>query len=1018
MNHLSMPPSRLSFRPICFIALASAMALAQASLHAAPEWIWIAKEAKENEAITLRKAFEVPGAVRKASLTATCDNFAKLFINGKAVGDVRDWKDAVRTDVRAQVRTGRNEIKIEAKNREGIAAAVAVIEIELTDGRKLKVETSADWEAAPAGSSQFKPAAVLAKYGDGPWGDVFSTAQAQQKQAETATAPATLKAPPGFTVELLYTVPKADEGSWVALTVDPKGRLIAADQYGGLYRVTVPPPGMANPGEGTKVEPLKTSIGGAHGLLYAFDSLYVMVNERDGRGLWRLRDTDGDDQFDSAELLRRMNGGGEHGTHQVVLGPDGKSLYFANGNHTELPEGIELSRAARAWGEDHAVPRMWDANGHAKGKLAPGGYICKTDPDGRRIELISYGYRNQFDIAFDTRGELFTFDSDMEWDMGTPWYRPTKIAHATSGSDHGWRSGSGKWPDYYPDSLPPTLDVGPGSPTGMVFGTGARFPAKYQRALYAADWTYGTMYAIHLTPDGASFRAEKEEFLAGKPLPLTDMVIHPQDGAMYFAIGGRRTQSALYRIRYGGGESTAPAAPYETSREAKLRHELERLHEEGTGAEAIEKAWPHLGHPDRWVRYAARVAIERQPVARWADRALAESQPQAAIEALVALARMGDGAYQGKLFEALGKIAFDKLSPPQRLAWLRVWQLSIVRQGKPKAEECAALLAKLEPLYPSPDLLVTRELAQVLVALDSAVVAARTVPLLTATQDAGGAIATDELLARNEGYARAAQAMAASRPNRQAIALAFALRSAKAGWTPELRRAYFAWFPSTAGWKGGNSFSKFIDNIRTESLANFVPESEKAALDELSKKAPQPVVASGILPKGPGRAWTVDEVVALAAKGVRGRDFERGKAMYAATLCAACHKFAGEGGNVGPDLTGSGNRYTIRDLAESILEPSKVISDQYGSEEIHLKDGSLVVGRVVVEENGKLFVMTNPLAPDDQTAVDEMKVAARKPYPISMMPPGLIHPLNAEELLDLIAYLQSGGNPSDAAFAQ
>ena len=59
------------------------------------------------------------------------------------------------------------------------------------------------------------------------------------------------------------------------------------------------------------------------------------------------------------------------------------------------------------------------------------------------------------------------------------------------------------------------------------------------------------------------------------------------------------------------------------------------------------------------------------------------------------------------------------------------------------------------------------------------------------------------------------------------------------GWTPELRKAFFAWFPRTRGWKGGNSFTKFLDNIRTESLANFVPDAtEREALDTLSKAAP------------------------------------------------------------------------------------------------------------------------------------------------------------------------------------
>ena len=106
----------------------------------------------------------------------------------------------------------------------------------------------------------------------------------------------------------------------------------------------------------------------------------------------------------------------------------------------------------------------------------------------------------------------------------------------------------------------------------------------------------------------------------------------------------------------------------------------------------------------------------------------------------------------------------------------------------------------------------------------------------------------------------------------------------------------------------------------------------------------------------------------------------------------------------------------MRDLAENIIDPSKVISDQYGTEEIELKDGSSVVGRMIVEENGKLFLMTSPLAPDELTAVNSADVKARRPFNISMMPPGLINTLNKDELLDLIAFMVSGGNPKDKAF--
>ena len=140
----------------------------------------------------------------------------------------------------------------------------------------------------------------------------------------------------GFKAELLYTVPQATQGSWVAMTIDPKGRLITSDQDGGLFRVT--PPALGAAPESTKVEALTAKIGHAQGLLYAFDSLYVMVADDKPykRGLYRVRDTNGDDQFDEVTLLRELVGGGEHGPHAILKNPDGKSLTIIIGNQTKL----------------------------------------------------------------------------------------------------------------------------------------------------------------------------------------------------------------------------------------------------------------------------------------------------------------------------------------------------------------------------------------------------------------------------------------------------------------------------------------------------------------------------------------------------------------------------------------------------------------------------------------------------------------------------------------------------------
>lgn len=829
-----------------------------------------------------------------------------------------------------------------------------------------------------------------------------------------ATDPASFQVPPGFKVELLYTVPKEQQGSWVAITVDPKGRLITSNQDGGLFRVTPQPVGSSEP---AKIEAISTDLVGAHGLLYAFNSLYVMVNEGGLRGVFRMREKDG--VFGKSELIRKIDHHmGEHGTHGLALSPDGKSIWFTCGNHTSLPEHLEKSHPI-AYKEDHLLPRLWDANGHAKDVLAPGGYVCKMDPDGKEVELISIGFRNTYDIAFDANGELFTYDSDMEWDIGSPWYMPTRINHVVAGADYGWRSGAGRWPAYYADSLPGGLDIGPGCPTGTVFGTGAKFPAKYQQAMFACDWTYGTMYAIHLKPNGATYGGEKEEFLSGKPLPLTDVIIHP-DGAMYFTIGGRKTQSALYRVSYAGTESIAPAAPAPVTADVKLRREIEQL-QLSTDPAVVEKVWARLGSKDRFLRFTARVVLEHQPVAGWMEKALSETDPQTAIEALIALARMGDKSLQPRLLEALGKFDYTKLPPELRLPIIRAAELVFTRMGKPSPEVCAKIAAKIDPLFPQPEPMVNRELLSLLVYLDSPSAPAKAVPLIESTIDEGDLTAENEkLLSRNDGYADAARSAKSSRPNRQAIAYAYSLRNAKVGWNPQLLKTFFGWFPRTKGWKGGNSFTKFIDNIRNDALNTSVKDNaQRAELDTASKQAPPAPAANLVAPKGPGKPYSVDDVVGIATNPTNrlvGRNYEQGKAMFASVLCINCHHFNGDGGNVGPDLTGAGSRYSLRDLAENIVEPSKVISEQYGSEQIEKKDGSFVVGRVVVEENGKLFVMTSAFAPNEQTAINSDEVKSRKPFNTSMMPPGLINSLNHDELRDLLAYIISAGNPQDKMF--
>jgi len=812
------------------------------------------------------------------------------------------------------------------------------------------------------------------------------------------SAAGNLKVAKDFKVELLYTVPKETEGSWVAMCVDPKGRLIVSDQYGKLYRVVPPPVGS---GEPIQHEAIDLPVGKAHGLLYAFDSLYVMVNEDANRGLYRLRDTNGDDRFDEVKLLRKLEGGGEHGVHAILLAPDGKALYVVCGDATKLTD-YNASRVPRDWSEDHLLPRLWDGNGFMKGVLGPGGWIARVDPEGQNWELIAVGFRNEFDAAFNRQGELFAYDADMEWDLNTPWYRPTRLNHVISGAEFGWRSGAGKWPDYYLDSFGAVLNIGPGSPTGVTFGYGAKFPAKYQEALFMCDWSFGKLYAVHLTPAGATYTAQAEEFVTGQPLALTDIVVNRTDGALYFAVGGRKTQSALYRATYVGKESTAPSKGNNRfAKERDLRHKLEGFHGH-KNLKAVQDAWPFLGHQDRALRYAARIAIEWQDPAEWREKALAEKNPRAAIAALVALARVSskdrfhrqgtdaqpDPRLQGQILSALDRIEWTKLAPGERLDLMRAYTLAFTRLGHPQETTRQGLIAKFDPLFPSPVRELNAELCQMLVYLEAPSAATKLMAALRA------APTQEEQLE----YARA-------------------LRVLKSAWTPPLREEYFRWFLKAANFKGGASLAGFLRDMKNDAVATL-SEEEKNTLKPIlearpERKSPLELLASRQLV----REWKVNDLAPVVERGLRGgRNFERGRKLFGEVGCASCHRFDNEGASVGPDLTAVAGRFSVRDLLESILEPSKEISDQYGAIVIRKKDGEVVTGRVGNLNGDILMVIENMFAPNDFTNVKRQDIKSIEPSKVSMMPEGLLNSLKEDEIQDLTAFLLSRGERTSKMF--
>jgi len=162
---------------------------------------------------------------------------------------------------------------------------------------------------------------------------------------------------------------------------------------------------------------------------------------------------------------------GEHGPHAVAQGPDGR-LYYNNGNHAHLKPPIDPGSPVNVAYEGELLPHYNDSRGHAAGIMAPGGEVLRSDDDGKTWRRVVAGFRNEYDFAFNADGELFTFDSDMEWDVGLPWYRPVRVNHCPIGAEFGWRNGSGKWPVYYFDSLRVSLtSVGQSDRSHLLPGT-------------------------------------------------------------------------------------------------------------------------------------------------------------------------------------------------------------------------------------------------------------------------------------------------------------------------------------------------------------------------------------------------------------------------------------------------------------------------------------------------------------------------------------------------------------------
>jgi len=667
---------------------------------------------------------------------------------------------------------------------------------------------------------------------------VATTLAAQERRA---TPPESIRTRDGFRVELLRSA-QADESSWISMTFDPQGRIILGLDDRGLARLAIDSDG---PGTTFARIPETESLRHIRGVLYAHSALYISAT--DSQGLYRMRDLG--DTFSAPELLQELpyHSRYGHGTNQITLGPD-KMIYFVIGNDVVMPASKSENSPYRNPQNDWLLPYRHDA-GHDDRV----GYIVKVDPEGESWEVVAGGFRNQVDVAFSADGEMFTWDADMEWDVGLPWYRPTRLNHVVAGGEYGWRWGSGKWPAWFPDSLPTTLDTGLGSPTGLVFGDSSSWPERFRQALYMADWQFGRILIVDLQPQGASYQASAQWFLEGGPLNVCDLTFGP-DGAMYFITGGRGSQSGLYRVTWTGAEgaaadahapAAAPAplavhATADTAAEAAqakaaraLRQRLESYQRQVDPA-AVDVLWPQLASDDPWVRFAARVALEKQPLAAWRQR-IVEGEPSSLgfQTALLALARVGQGDDAVLLIERWLQIPWSQAEPAQWLLPLRTLQLSLIRHGLPSAALQQRLRERLEPLFPQDHFPANWLLQELLVKLRSPSIVAQSIGLIESAP-------TQE----------------------EQVQYAKTLSHVDWGWDRDAAQRVVTWLDHRRDMTGGHLVSKAWQNLRgdfTELWDDSIRASLAESLALLDQPRPQEVIPAET-PRPLVRRWTIDDL--------------------------------------------------------------------------------------------------------------------------------------------------------------
>ena len=888
---------------------------------------------------------------------------------------------------------------------------------------------------------------------------------------------------PGLTVSLFAREPLVRNPA--AMAFDRRGRLFVGQ--GPQYRNPTP----ETPGDSVVI--LIDSNG--DGMADASRTFASGLNSIQGlawhgRDLWIgnspdltvVRDLDGDDVADEYIKVFTDLGNLEHANHGHTWAPDGK-LYFSQGTSKGLAQAGRVAPKpfrdlwdvrAPAGTPDFPPPQVFKRAEYKATYQDPRdnwgreGGVLRCDDMGANLEIVSRGFRNPWDITFDSGFNWLGTDNDQS--------DGDRVVMPFFGAHFGWGH---VWSNHWTGSdHPPTAPIsGPvfdGSGTGIVYYDSPQMPPAYRGVFFFNDWLRKTTFVYRPRWEGALIQPEGGRWQVfaggggagravanygsarpgGAPAPATplfkpvDIVVGP-DGALYISGWGEEygavwkdgqqvNEGRIFRISW----PDAPESKWNTAKRGKPVAEW-TIQELFDDLGSLLPVWS-IDAQDELVRRGA--PIKEELTSRLRQKGLSQAQETWALWTLGRVAPTdrsvdawvtdtGATLSPNARIQAI-RIAAHRIREQQRSEKLPASVVAALQDSEPRvrfAAVQAVAQARQRHLVPHVCSLLAREEDRVIryAAWQGLKEIASPEELRALLKDERGPVRRAALLALLESRALDA---AAVKP---------LVRDRDAG-TSEIAATWLAQADGNPLIDVSPAPGDFVDSVTVKLTPGIKPGTVRFTLDGSEPTAasrsgsPGPLSGTTTLKAAlfvgsqkvgntltgtyrkresaatvPGlekvaTPTTVEQVLPLLAAG----DAARGPGLFKAAGCVACHRAGAEGRAVGPDLSTIGDRDDADSIIRSILNPNQIIVEGYGLLTVSTHDGKGFAGIFESETDRTLrLVQLNGAA----VAIEKSTISSRRNIHQSPMPPyeGVLNP---RDVADLVTWLMKQGVAASGGF--